>query len=72
MRRERKNKLTQDFTGPLWDDHHPDFSTAEMEELANASHEETFRQDWLYPLLAEGLELENIVDLLLSSKVRPN
>jgi len=72
MRRARKNKLLQDFTGPLWDDRHPDFSSAAMEELANASHEEIFRQDWFYPLLAEGVELEQIVDLLLSSKVRPN
>ncbi|HUN63802.1 MAG TPA: hypothetical protein VMU53_17515 [Candidatus Sulfotelmatobacter sp.] len=72
MKRERKNKLAEQFTGPLWDDQHPDFSSAAMDELANASHEETFQQDWFYPLLAEGVEFEQIVDLLLSSKVRPN
>jgi len=62
----------EDFTGPLWDDQHPNFGEAAMEELASASREETFRQDWLYPLLAEGVELEQIVDLLLSSQTRPN
>lgn len=72
MRRERKNKLMEDFTGPLWDDQHSNFSEAAMEELANSSGEDSFRQDWLYPLMAEGVELEQIVDLLLSSKVRPN
>ena len=72
MRRERKNKLMQDFTGPLWDDQQSEFSPAAMDELASASREETFREDWLYPLMAEGVELEQIVDLLLSSKVRPN
>ncbi|HTZ46709.1 MAG TPA: hypothetical protein VMH20_03915 [Verrucomicrobiae bacterium] len=72
MRRERKKKLTEDFTGPLWDDPHTNFGETAMEELASASREETFRQDWLYPLMAEGVELEQIVDLLLSSQTRPN
>jgi hypothetical protein len=72
MRRERKYKLMEDFTGPLWDNQHSDFSESAMEELAKASSEDTFRQDWLYPLMAEGVELEQIVDLLLCSQARPN
>jgi len=56
MRRERKKKLTEDFTGPLWDDPHTNFGETAMEEQASASR----------------VELEQIVDLLLSSQTRPN
>jgi hypothetical protein len=76
MRRERKKGSIQaEFSGPLWDGCTRDSSErAALEEFVKASYEnpDYFREEWVNPLLDEGLDLDSIFDLLLSGSVRPN
>jgi hypothetical protein len=76
MRRERKKGAVKaEFSGPLWDSGPRDSSErAVLEELVKASCEnpDYFREEWVNPLLDEGLDLDSIFDLLLSGSVRPN
>jgi hypothetical protein len=75
MRRERKKSAVQEFSGPLWDNGPKDLSEkVVLEELVKASYEnpDYFREEWVNPLLDEGLDLDRIFDLLLSGSVRPN
>jgi hypothetical protein len=76
MRNERKKRAVQEeFNGPLWDNgpKEPGESVV-LEELVKASYEnpDYFREEWVNPLLAEGLDLDRIFDLLLCGSVRPN
>ena len=74
MRRE-KNGAIQEFSGPLWDDRPTDLEeTVVLEALVKASYEDPddFREEWVNPLMAEGLNLDRIFDLLLSGTARPN
>jgi len=75
MSRERKGGAIQEFSGPLWDDRPKEFvSTVVLEELVKASCEnpDHFCEEWLHPLVAEGLDLDRIFDLLLNGTVQPN
>jgi hypothetical protein len=74
MRRE-KNGAIQEFGGPLWDDRPTDLEErVVLEALVKASYEhpDDFREEWVNPLMAEGLNLDRIFDLLLSGTARPN
>jgi hypothetical protein len=73
--RRAKGGAIQEFGGPLWDDRPTDCEEiVVLEELVKASYEnpDGFREEWVSPLLAEGLNLDRIFDLLLSGTVRPN
>lgn len=76
MRRERKKVTVQaEFSGPLWDSGPRDPSErVVLEELVKASYEnpDYFREEWVDPLLAEGLDLDSIFDLLLTGSLLPN
>lgn len=75
MSRERKNGSLPGFTGPLWDEYRTETGEAvALEELANQSYTQQngLAEDWLQPLLDEGLSFDGIVDLLLRSRLRPN
>lgn len=75
MRRDKKGGTIQEFTGPLWDDHRLESREAVLlEELVKASFEERgyFREEWVNPLLAEGVSLSRVFDLLLSGALQPN
>jgi hypothetical protein len=76
MRRERKKgTVPGEFNGPLWDGSPRDSGErVVLEELVKASYEnpDYFREEWVNPLLAEGLDLDSIFDLLLSGSLLPN
>jgi hypothetical protein len=72
--RERRRTILE-FSGPLWDDRPADFEEAAfLEALMKASHEDAqdFEEAWVNPLMAEGLNLNRIFELLLSGTARPN
>jgi hypothetical protein len=74
MRREKSGTIQQ-FSGPLWDDRPTDLGeTVVLEALVKASYEDPddFREEWVNPLMAEGLNLDQIFDLLLTGTARPN
>ena len=75
MRRERRRRWTEDLTGPLWDDRPQDVrEMTALEALVRASKEnpDDFCEEWVAPLLAEGLNLDGVFDLLLDGAARPN
>jgi hypothetical protein len=75
MTRERKPRTIQGFSGPLWDDRPANYrESVALEELVRASFEnpDNFREVWVNPLLAEGLNLDDIFEVLLSGTTRPN
>jgi hypothetical protein len=75
MKKERKIATIPEFSGPLWDDHQLESrEIVLLEEFLKASFEEPgyFREEWVHPLLAEGLPLPRVFDLLLSGALRPN
>ena len=75
MKKAGKIDLSSEFSGPLWDDGQTgDKEISVLEELMRESYENKngFHQDWLQPLLAEGLTLDRVFDLVLDGSVRPN
>jgi hypothetical protein len=75
MTKERKPPTVQAFSGPLWEDRPRNYlESAALEELVRASYENPveFRADWLNPLLAEGLDIDNIFEVLLAGSTHPN
>jgi len=78
MRRNRKGgTIEQDFSGPLWDNGSELRGLREvalLEEFLKASSEEHgyFRENWVFPLLAEGVDIDRIFQLLVNGAVRPN
>jgi len=77
MKRSRKDELIQEFSGPLWDDRPEPRGLREvvlLEEFVKASYEDHgyFREQWVFPLLAEGLSMDRVFELLLSGAVLPN
>ena len=75
MKRQGKLLPTQEFRGPLWDDHHKDQREGEaFGGLVDQYSEDprSFAKDWLQPLLAEGLSAEGVLDLLVSGATKPN
>lgn len=78
MKRNRKNgNIQQEFTGPLWDDDTQVRGLGELvllEEFEKASIADHgyFREQWVFPLLAEGLPIDRVFELLLSGAVQPN
>jgi len=76
MKRNRKSpNIQQEFTGPLWDDNPRGLGeTVLLEEFERASCADHgyFREQWVFPLLAEGLPIDCVFDLLLSGAVQPN
>jgi hypothetical protein len=75
MKRKRKGLAPQGFSGPLWDDPQPDLDEImALKELLGSSSKDPdeFHNEWVNPLLAEGLNMGRILDLLLSGTVRPN
>lgn len=73
--RRKKSGAIQEFSGPLWDDRPTDLEeTVVLEALVKASYEDPddFREEWVNLLMAEGLNLNRIFDLLLSGTARPN
>lgn len=73
MRREKSGTI-QEFSGPLWDDRPTDLEeTVVLETLVTSYNDpDIFREEWVNPLMAEGLNLDRIFDLLLSGTARPN
>ena len=76
MKRGRKDEAVQEFSGPLWDDHPREFGDrAVLAALLEASYEhpDCFDEEWVTPLLAEGLDFDRVFHLLLlCGAVRPN
>jgi hypothetical protein len=75
MSRQRNGAAIQEFSGPLWDDPAREFApTPVLEELVKASWEnpDYFSEEWVNPLVAEGLDLDRIFDLLLTGTAQPN
>jgi hypothetical protein len=75
MKERRSKAALQGFTGPLWDDCPRNYAeSVALEELVKASYEnpDNFREEWLNPLLAEGLNVDGIFEVLLVGTTRPN
>jgi hypothetical protein len=75
MKKEGKMDLSSEFRGPLWDDQQSEGKEVSvLEELMRESYENQsgFHQDWLQPLLAEGLTLDRVFDLVLDGSIQPN
>jgi len=75
MKRKRKGQVLQDFSGPLWDNPQPQPSEIQaLQELLGSSckNPDEFHRTWVDPLLAEGLNIGRVLDLLLNGKVLPN
>jgi hypothetical protein len=70
----KKSGAIQEFSGPLWGDRPCDLGETVLEALVKASYEDSgdFHEEWVNPLMAEGLNLDRIFDLLLSGTARPN
>lgn len=71
----KPRKIIQGFSGPLWDDRPANYpESVALEELVRASLENpaNFREVWLSPLLAEGLNFDGIFEVLLDGTFRPN
>jgi hypothetical protein len=71
--RREKGEPILDFHGPLWDDHTADLEMT-LDAVVKASLEDLkdFEEKWVNPLIAEGLHLNRIFDLLLAGTARPN
>lgn len=73
--KRRKGQAPQGYSGPLWDDPQPHVDEIKaLQELLGSSskNSDQFHQDWVNPLLAEGLSIGRVLDLLISGTVRPN
>jgi hypothetical protein len=75
MKKEGKSDFSAEFSGPLWGDRQTDRKEiSALEELINESYENKngVHRGWLQSLLAEGLTLDCIFDLVLDASARPN
>jgi hypothetical protein len=72
VRREKGEPILE-FRGPLWDDRSTDLEVV-LEALVKAplGDLKDFEEKWVNPLMAEGLHLSRIFDLLLAGTARPN
>lgn len=75
MKRQGKLLANHEFSGPLWDDHRDNQREGEafdglVDQYSDNPH--SFAQDWLQPLLAEGLSADGVLDLLVSGATKPN
>lgn len=71
----KQRKTIEAFKGPLWEDRPTTYQeSVALEELVKASYEnpDDFREEWLNPLLAEGLNPENVFEVLLAGSIHPN
>jgi hypothetical protein len=68
MSKGRKKGLSQEFTGPLWDSGRgADTEVSTLEEYLKESCKRPngLHEDWLHSLLAEGVSLENALEMLV-------
>jgi hypothetical protein len=75
MKKDRKMDLSSEFSGPLWGDRQRDSKeVSALEALINESYgnKTGFHQEWLQSLLAEGLTLDRVFDLVFDASVQPN
>jgi hypothetical protein len=75
MKKDRKMDLSSEFSGPLWGDRQTDSKeVSALEELINESYgnKTGFHQEWLQSLLAEGLTLDRVFDLVFDTSAQPN
>jgi hypothetical protein len=75
MKRQGKGELNHEFRGPLWDDHRKDHCELEaFDGLVDQYSENpnSFAENWLQPLLAEGLTADGVLELLLHGATKPN
>jgi hypothetical protein len=75
MKKDRKMDLSSEFSGPLWGDRQTDSKeVSALEALINESYgnKTGFHQEWLQSLLAEGLTLDRVFDLVFDASVQPN
>lgn len=75
MKRQGKLEANHEFHGPLWDDHRKDQREGEAFDGLIGQYSEnprSFAEDWLQPLLAEGLTADRVLELLLCGAIKPN
>jgi len=75
MKRQGKDEVSNEFRGPLWDDSWKDPEEAEaFDGLVDRYSEnpKSFAENWLLPLLAEGLSADGVFELLVVGQMRPN
>lgn len=75
MKKQGKFDAHHEFRGPLWDEHRKDQREGEaFDGLVDRYSEnpQNFAENWLQPLLAEGLTADGVLDLLVNGAFRPN
>jgi hypothetical protein len=75
MKRQGKLSPNNEFRGPLWDDHRNDQREGQaFDGLVDqySANPHSFVEDWLQPLLAEGLSADGVLDLLVNGAIQPN
>jgi hypothetical protein len=75
MKRQGKLGANHEFHGPLWDDqsnyqHQGDAFECLIDQYSEDPR--SFAEDWLQPLLAEGLSADGALELLVNGAIRPN
>jgi hypothetical protein len=75
MKSPKKLHANHEFCGPLWDDHGKSQREGQVFDILVDQYSEdprSFAEDWLQPLLAEGLSADGVLDLLLCAATKPN
>ena len=76
MKKAPKEQNLEFFEGPLWGDRHANSVEvlSALEELAREFNDgpDDFDENWLRPLLKEGLKMAKVYELILDGAIRPN
>jgi hypothetical protein len=78
MRRERRSGVLEEFKGPLWEENGSKMTAMDgvsaIEQLVNecCTNPDAFHETWLRPLLAEGLSMDRVYDLVWMGTAHPN